>query len=118
LESNILQNLWDRRDRLGIMAEIMEIARDGRLKTQIMYGVNLSFSQLKEYLLFLTEMGFLKVHIENRKRFYETTTKGVRYIENYKEMCSLLKTSNTVAHNFADVVAVESDQHLNSSTIM
>lgn len=57
-----------------------------------MYGVNLSFSQLKEYLSFLTERGFLKVQIENRKKIYETTTKGIQYIESYMEMSNLLKT--------------------------
>jgi len=78
------------------MAEIIEIAKVGRLKTQIMYGVNLSFRQVKEYLSFLTEMGFLKVHIENRKRVYETTAKGFKYIESYREMSNLLKTSDTI----------------------
>jgi predicted transcriptional regulator len=96
LERDTLQTLWDRRDRLGIMAEIIEIAKGGRLKTRIMYGVNLSFSQVKEYLSFLTEMGFLKVHIENRKRVYETTAKGFKYIENYREMSNLLKTNDTI----------------------
>ena len=90
MESTV-QSLWDRRDRLNIMAEILELASEGRLKTQIMYGVNLSFSQLKEYLSFLTERGFLKVQIENRKRIYETTAKGIQYIESYMEMSNLLK---------------------------
>jgi len=52
--------------------------------------VNLSFTQVKEYLSFLTEMGFLKVRIENGKKFYETTAKGNLYIENYMEMSNLL----------------------------
>jgi predicted transcriptional regulator len=94
--TNIVETLWERRDRLGIMAEIMETAKGGILKTQIMYGVNLSFSQLKEYLSFLTEMGFLKVRIENRKKIYETTAKGLQYIESYLEMSSLLKTTDIV----------------------
>jgi len=94
LEISTMQTLWDRRDRLNIMAEILKMARKGRLKTQIMYGVNLSFSQLKEYLLFLTEMGFLKVHIENRKRIYETTAKGIHYIESYTEMSHLLRKTD------------------------
>lgn len=94
--TSIVETLWDRRDRLGIMAEIMEAAKGGILKTQIMYGVNLSFSQLKEYLSFLTEMGFLKVHVESRKKIYETTAKGLQYIESYMEMSNLLKTTDIV----------------------
>jgi predicted transcriptional regulator len=73
------------------MAEIMEVANGGRLKTQIMYRVNLSFSQLREYLSFLTEMGFLRIRNENRKKFYETTVKGIQYVESYREMSNLLR---------------------------
>jgi predicted transcriptional regulator len=91
-----VQTLWDRRDRLAIMAEIMEVAKDGRLKTQIMYGVNLSFSQLKEYLSFLTKIRFLRVREENRKKVYETTVKGIQYIEYYREMANLLKKPDLV----------------------
>ena len=91
MESNNVQTLWERRDRLGIMAEIMKVANGGRLKTQIMYGVSLSFSQLREYLSFLIEMGFLQVRVENRKRVYETTAKGIQYIESYNEMSNLLR---------------------------
>ncbi|MCK4884766.1 hypothetical protein KAS24_01725 [Candidatus Bathyarchaeota archaeon] len=73
------------------MAEIMEAAKGSQLKTRIMYRVNLSFSQVNEYLSFLTERGFLRVHVENRKKFYETTAKGNIYIENYMEMSNLLR---------------------------
>ena len=86
------QPLWDRRDRLHIMAEIMEITKGSQLKTRIMYRANLSFSQVNEYLSFLTEMGFLKVSEVKGQKFYETTTKGERYIDNYMEMSSLLRT--------------------------
>ena len=91
-----VETLWNRRDRLGIMAEIMEKSREGILKTQILYGVNLSFSQLREYVSFLTEMGFLKVHIKKRKKIYKTTAKGVQYIESYREMLNLLRKSEMV----------------------
>ncbi len=96
MERNTVETLWDRRDRLGIMAEIMEVAKGGQLKTQIMYGVNLSFSQLKEYLSFLIEMGFLRTLVKNRKRVYETTAKGIKYIESYTKMSNLLKKLDSV----------------------
>ena len=86
------QPLWDRRDRLHIMAEIMEITKESQLKTRIMYRANLSFSQVNEYLIFLTERGFLKLNEVNEQKFYETTTKGERYIENYMEMSTLLRS--------------------------
>ena len=89
---NNIQPLWERRDRLKIMAEIMEVAKGSELKTRIMYMVNLSFNQVNDYLSFLTEMGFLSVRVENRKKFYETTNKGNEYIKNYNEMANLLKS--------------------------
>jgi predicted transcriptional regulator len=86
------QTLWERRDRLHIMAEIIEATKEGQLKTRIMYSANLSFSQVNEYLSFLTERGFLRVYVENGKKFYKTTAKGNQYIENYREISNLLRT--------------------------
>jgi len=94
------QTLWDRRDRLGIMAEIMEITKGSQPKTRIMYRANLSFSQVNEYLSFLTEMGFLQVHVMNGHKRYETTAKGNLYIENYLEMSSLLSSGDRVEAQF------------------
>jgi len=72
----------------------MEVAKESKLKTRIMYKVNLSFSQVNEYLSFLTEMGFLRVRVENGKKLYETTAKGKLYIENYMEMSNLLRSQD------------------------
>jgi predicted transcriptional regulator len=86
-----MEKLWERRDRFNIMTEILDIATEKQKKTRIMYMVNLSFSQVKEYLAFLTERGFLGIRVENGKKFYETTAKGKLYIENYREMSNFLK---------------------------
>ncbi len=90
-----VENLWERRDRLNIMAEILDVATESKLKTQIMYMVNLSFSQVKEYILFLTERGFLRVRVQNGKKIYETTLKGKLYIENYMKMSDFLRPQET-----------------------
>lgn len=79
-----------RRDRLDIISEILVIAKDGRLKTQIMYRANLSFAQLNDYLDVLTKMGLLQVKKENRKTTYKTTDKGYRYLEKYTDISDLL----------------------------
>ena len=90
MKNNTVQTLWERRDRLGIFAEILEVAKGRQGKTRIMYNVNLSFSQVNEYLSFLTEMGFIKVEKIKGKKTYETTSKGYNYIDNYIEMSQLL----------------------------
>jgi predicted transcriptional regulator len=78
------------RDRLEIIADILEIAKDGQLKTRILYDGNLSFSQLNEYLAFLIKMGVLEVNTDNEKRIYRTTIRGLKYLESYEEISSLL----------------------------
>ena len=80
-----------RRDRLYIIAEILVIAKEGCLKTQIMYRANLSFAQLNEYLNFLLKRELLKRNTENRKAIYKTTAKGVKYLESYEEISILLR---------------------------
>ncbi len=80
-----------RRDRLYIMAEVLEIAKNGCLKTQIMYRANLSFAQLNEYLSFLLEVGLLKETKENEKSVFRTTPKGVRFLQNYQRIRDLLR---------------------------
>lgn len=80
-----------RRDRLYIMAEILEIALEGVLKTQVMYKANLSFAQLNEYLNLLIGLKMLELSEESQRNVYKTTPKGVRYIESYKKIRELLK---------------------------
>jgi predicted transcriptional regulator len=85
-----LENERKRRNRLYIIAEILTIAKEGSLKTQIMYRANLSFVQLNEYLSFLTKIYLLKIQKENGKRIYRTTAKGNKYLEKYKDIANLL----------------------------
>lgn len=80
-----------RRDRLYIMGKILEIVRDGCLKTQIIYRANLSFVQLNEYLDFLLEVGLLKEISEDGKSVYMATQKGVRFLRNYYKIRDLLR---------------------------
>lgn len=80
-----------RRDHLYIMAEILEVAMDGALKTQIMYRANLSFAQLNEYLKIMMDIKLLEVIRNSEKTFYKTTQKGMRYLQSYREIRDLLK---------------------------
>ena len=79
-----------RRDRLYIIAEILTIAKEFCLKTQIMYRANLSFAQLNEYLSFLTYNNLLNVKNENKKFVYKTSVKGEKYLEKYKDISAIL----------------------------
>ena len=81
-----------RRDKLYIVAEILEIARDGSLKTQIMYRANLSFTQLNDYLRFMLKINLLERVLENDREVYRATGKGVDFLQRYREINELLKS--------------------------
>ena len=88
---------WDnprkRRDRLYIIAEILDIAKDGALKTQIMYKANLSFAQLNTYLNLLLDTQLLEIIKGNRRNIYRTTQKGVDYMQSYKAVIETLSNN-------------------------
>jgi predicted transcriptional regulator len=81
-----------RRDKLFIMAEILDIAKEGSLKTQIMYRANLSFTQLNDYLNFMLRISLLEKILENDKEIYRATDKGADFLQRYREITELLKT--------------------------
>ncbi len=80
-----------RRDKLSIIAEILEIAKDGTLKTQIMYKANLSFAQLNDYLKFMLKINLLNKFRVNGKDVYAATEKGVDFLQRHFELTELLK---------------------------
>jgi predicted transcriptional regulator len=80
-----------RRDKLYIIAEILEIAKEGVLKTQIMYRANLSFTQLNDYLGFMLKNALLEKVLLNDKEVYKATEKGMNFLQSYHEITELLK---------------------------
>lgn len=86
-----IENPRRRRDRLLIIAEILEVAIDGALKTQMMYRANLSFAQLNEYLKLIEELKLLETSENARRKIYKTTAKGMHYLQSYREIHDLLK---------------------------
>lgn len=85
-----------RRDKLYIVAEILEIAKEGTLKTQIMYRANLSFTQLNDYIRFMLKTNLLEKISENDREKYETTEKGMEFLQRYQEITELLKNDDEI----------------------
>lgn len=83
-----------RRDRHDIVAEILKTAREGKIKTHIMYKAKLSYSQINVYLSLLVEKGFLENNTIRRKKqminVYKTTGKGIEFIDNIDVVNNLL----------------------------
>jgi predicted transcriptional regulator len=80
-----------RRDHLSIIADILDITKDGVLKTQIMYRANLSFTQLNQYIEFLLEHNLImQINLEG-KDHYMITLKGIDFLQCHRELKRLLK---------------------------
>jgi predicted transcriptional regulator len=69
---------------------MLEITKEGSIKTQIMYKANLSFTQLNVYLHFLLDNGFITLTINDGKETYFITSKGLDYLQRHSELVRLL----------------------------
>ena len=97
MNSNDLER---RRDRIYIMAEILQVTLEGALKTQVMYKANLSFAQLNQYLSLLLDLDLLELKKSSERTVYKTTTKGMHFLESCKQIQELLKKTNeTISSN-------------------
>ena len=79
------------RDRLQIIANILNIASKKAKKTQIMYQANLSYKLLCRYLTEVLDAGL--VSFENQEG-YVLTTKGKEFLqlhEEYSKRCKNLE---------------------------
>ncbi len=71
------------------MASVLRLADSPMSKTRIMYGANLSFRQLKRYLGFLLDSGFLGVREERHSKvtqLFFTTDSGFSFLEAYRRL--------------------------------
>jgi predicted transcriptional regulator len=78
------------RNRIDIICQILEVANGGvTKKIKIMYKANLSYAQLKEYLMVLNERDLLRYDLYTQT--FKTTEKGVRFLDTYNQMEAAMK---------------------------
>jgi predicted transcriptional regulator len=77
------------RSRIDIISQILEVANGGGVtKTKIMYKALLSYAQMKEYLMVLTERDLLSY--EGDTQTFKTTEKGLRFLDIYNRIGDML----------------------------
>jgi predicted transcriptional regulator len=77
------------RNRIEIVSQILKVANgDVSRKIEIMYKANISYTQLKEYVMVLTESDLLRYDLE--KQTFKTTEKGLKFLEAYDQMNHIL----------------------------
>ncbi len=99
LNSWVAENSSKRRDKLCIIAEILEIAKEGTLKTQIMYKANLSFAQLNDYIKFMLKIRLMEKTESQGKEIYVATQKGLDFLQRQCELNELLRTEEEKPKN-------------------
>lgn len=71
-----------RRSRFEIVADILDMAKEGTKKTRLVYETNLNFSMLGKYLKILSEKGL--VFSEDGEIL--ATVRGLELLEKYEEL--------------------------------
>ena len=82
------------------MAEMLETAKNGSLKTPIMHKAHLSFKQLDEYLSFLVEIGLVDIGNKDERTVYKTTSRGLNFVKEYRDIMTLLTGGNSISPRF------------------
>ena len=81
---------FHKRSRIEVMADILRLGEAG--KTQIMFQANLSYVQLKKYLRYLTEEGFLeRIVVPNPGVKFRITRKGEKLLDNIDVVLDMLE---------------------------
>jgi predicted transcriptional regulator len=89
-----LQQRNSGRDRIAIVAEILEMTRRGELKTNIMYKAGLNSIMLNKYIGLMTNAKLLdKVPFKN-KIVFKSTHRGMEFLYHCYEIQKLLDTEN------------------------
>jgi len=78
------------RDRLHVVAEILDIAEEGVLKTQIMYRANLSYTLLTDYLRFMLKSRLLEKRTYKGQVVFKSTPKGINFLQRYREITDII----------------------------
>jgi predicted transcriptional regulator len=84
--------MGSKRDRVEIMAEILCLCTKPQSKTRIMYGTNLSWKMLQQYLAYMQEHELLEIKNETK---YGSSQKGREFVEKWNELKELLEAPIT-----------------------
>ena len=108
----VIEGQPKRRDKIIIMAEIINLAKKGISKTHIMFKANLSFSQLNQYIEFLTNANLLEKITINGKTVYRATLKGLDFYQSEQQVIALLQKEDYGPKSFVNTAF--NFKHLNN----
>jgi predicted transcriptional regulator len=81
-----------KRSRDIIISKILDVCTNGANKTKIVYQANLNFRTVNPYLELLKNNGMIYAKTDSKPVVYETTTRGLALLDNYRQILSELST--------------------------
>jgi len=86
------------RDRVAIVAEILDMAYGGAQKTNVMYKVGMSSLMLNRYLRLMMRAKLLDITLMNDKMALKATDRGKEFLRYCREIIDLLDAESDKAH--------------------
>jgi predicted transcriptional regulator len=80
--------MGSKRDSVEIIADILGLCSTPKTKTHVMYGTNLSWKMLQNYLSELQSRKLLEN--QGKSKTYVTTKRGLEFVEKWRELKELL----------------------------
>ena len=77
-----------KRNREEIISQILNVCRNGAIKTRVVYQANLNFKTVGPYLDLLVKNNLIEVQ-QGEKKMYETTEKGETLLEALNQVSEL-----------------------------
>ena len=74
-----------RRSRFDIIAEMLSLAKNGAVKTTLVYRANLNFNLVNRYLNKLLKEGLVSIDNGSEMR-YKITKKGIEFLNAYENL--------------------------------
>jgi predicted transcriptional regulator len=93
-EKMVLRVRESKRDRVAIIAEILEMARDGEFKSNIMWKAGLSYLMLNGYIKLMLVSGLLFESTLNNKIMFKTSKRGLKFLYHCNEIMYILKNED------------------------
>ncbi len=79
------------------MASMLRVAKNGCMRTHLMYQANLGFYQLNTFLSVMMKNGLIEESFdeENNRKMYYTTPKGMDFLGKFSELEQVLTLQKT-----------------------
>jgi len=85
-----------RRSNIEIIGDMLRVGENGAGKTEIMYSVNMSYSQIQKYLGFLIGHGFIdRLEAGNPVVTYQVTESGLSLLRSIDTVLEVLEFEET-----------------------